>query len=99
MFEVQFKEDGLAHTLDAEDVCENHGSQTGYQTRTHASGWTISGAVKEDYYYWVNDFEAHHPDFGRVWGDFEEKVFADTESGYEAFCAAHSVHHWDYQDI
>lgn len=99
MFELYFKEDGMAHTLRAEDVCEDHDSQVGHCTRTHATGWTISGVVKEDWYYWVNDFEAHHPDFGRVWGNFEEAVFADTESGYEAFCAAHPKHVWDYADI
>lgn len=99
MVEVQFKDDGLAHTLDADDVCEGHGSQTGHHARTHESRWTISGNICEDYYYWVNNFEAHHPDFGRVWGDFEDVVYADTEAGYEAFCAAHPAKVWDYEDI
>ncbi len=99
MYEVRFADDSMAHTLDAEEVCENHGSLTGFSSRTHADGWTISGDIKEDWYYWVNTFEAHHPVFGRVWGDFEDVVFADSQQGYEAFCASHPPRTWDYQDI
>ena len=99
MFEIHFKDDGYAHTLDAEEVCENHGGKTGLSFRLHADGWTIAGYIREDYFYWVNDFEASHPDFGRVWGDFEEVVYADSEEAYLAFIAAHAPDTWDYQDI
>ena len=30
------------------------------------SGWEISGEIHEDYYEWVNDFEATHPTFGKM---------------------------------
>lgn len=66
---------------------------------THPSGWTIVGEVHEDYFEWVNEFEASHPDFGRVWGDFEEEVFADSQEAYDHFFAHHPPHEWDYWDI
>jgi hypothetical protein len=106
MFEKQFEDDGMAHTLRPEDVCEGFYDDPlrdrrigDLCTRTHADGWTISGKIKEDWYYWVNDFEANHPVFGRVWGNFESTVFADSEEAYDAFCAAHSPFEWDYGDI
>ena len=100
MFEITFDVKSMASTLEPEEVCENYNRpQTGYFSRTHADGWTISGWVKEDFCTWVNEFEASHPVFGRVWGDFEDKVFADSKEGYEAFNEAHSPHSWDYQDI
>lgn len=55
-----------ALTLSSDEVCENHNSQVGFFTRTHIDGWTISGVIHEDWYYWVNEFEATHPVFGRV---------------------------------
>ena len=101
MFVKSFKDIVFsAYTLDPEEVCENHdGNSTGKFSRTHADGWTISGYVSEDWFTWVNEFEASHPDFGRVWGDFEEVVYADSEEAYVAFFAAHTPHEWDYGDI
>ena len=100
MFEIKAFSDNLAHTLDPEDVCENHDSQKGGPfSRTHADGWTIRGYISEDYFYWVNYFEAEHPVFGRVWGDFEDMVCADSKEGYEAFVQAHGPNTWDYGDI
>ena len=82
MFEIKPFSDGMAHTLDVEEVCEDHGSQVGGPfTLTHADGWTICGCISEDYYYWVNGFDASHPVFGRVWGDFEDVVYADSQEG------------------
>lgn len=66
---------------------------------TNDSGWVITGEVMEDYYEWVNDFEATHPDFGRVWGDFEDIVYADSEEGFKHFFEHHPPSEWDYQDI
>ena len=99
MYSVQFKDDSMAHTLNAEEVCENHGGKTGDSQRLHADGWLIAGHVKEDYYYWVNDFKASHPTFGRVWGNFEVEVFADSKEAYDAFVASHGPQTWDYWDI
>ncbi len=63
------------------------------------SGWSISGQVHEDYYEWVNYFEAVHPVFGRVWGDFEDVVYADSEEAFNDFYKNHEPIHWDYWDI
>lgn len=100
MFEKTFALDfkSMARTLDPEEVCEQDGV-TGFYSRTHEDDWTISGYITEDYYYWVNDFEAHHPVFGRVWGDFESTVFADSETAFDAFVSNHAPQEWDYWDI
>lgn len=94
-----FDEFESAYTLNPEEVCENHDEQTGMSTRVHADGWTISGEICEDWFYWVNAFEAHHPVYGRVWGNFEDTVYAGSEEGLLAFKAAHPPKAWDYQDI
>lgn len=73
--------------------------ETGMHSKTHDSGWTISGEVVEDYFYWVNKFEAYHPKYGRVWGDFEESVFADSEEGFQDFYQKHPPEAWCYEDI
>jgi hypothetical protein len=63
------------------------------------SGWKIKGEIHEDYYEWVNDFEAEHPKYGRVWGNFETEVNADSEEGYRNFIKSHPPEAWDYWDI
>lgn len=88
MFEKEFKTTGsLANTLPPECIGKNE------------SGWEINGQIHEDYYTWVNEFEAVHPIYGRVWGDFEKKVFADTAKGFNHFIENHSPESWDYDDI
>lgn len=66
---------------------------------THESGWTIEGEIHEDWYEWVNEFSATHPEFGKVWGNFEKEVFADTEVGFAHFLQHHPPEEWDYADI
>ena len=68
-------------------------------TKTHPDGWTIIGRVSSDYYEWVNEFEAFHPNYGKVWGDFEIEVFAESEEGFNHFYKNHTPEDWDYQDI
>lgn len=63
------------------------------------SGWVICGKIYEDEFEWVNEFEATHPIYGRVWGDFESGVYADSESGYNHFIENHPPTEWDYDDI
>lgn len=108
MFKKVFKDRGnethelgsLARTLNPDDVCGVHDdSMVGLYTFTHPDGWTVSGRIHEDYFYWVNDFEAHHPLYGKVWGNFEDEVFADNELGYHHFVKHHPFHVWDYWDI
>ena len=69
-------------------------------SRTHeSSGWTISGMLKEDWYAWVNEFEATHPQYGKVWGDFEDSVEASSEAAFAHFYEHHEPEAWDYGDI
>ncbi|MCP4664860.1 MAG: hypothetical protein GY849_00720 [Deltaproteobacteria bacterium] len=76
-----------AHTLSTDCIGKNE------------SGWTISGEIKRDYDEWVNEFEAIHSKYGKVWGDFEKTVFADSEEGFNHFIENHKPEEWDYQDI
>jgi hypothetical protein len=65
----------------------------------HENLWTVEGSIVEDYYSWVNEFEASHPVYGKVWGDFEDKVYADKEEGYNYFIKCFPPMTWDYGDI
>jgi len=76
-----------ARTLDPSHLGEN------------PSGWTISGEVHEDWYEWVNYFEAVHPVFGWVRGDYEDVVEAKSKKAYAHFIAHHAPCEWDYWDI
>ncbi len=96
-FGVHFHSDGGALTLSADEVTD--GPSTGAHKKTHSDGWTITGVVSEDYYTWVNDFEASHPVHGKVWGNFEEEVHADSEEGFGHFNTYHAPEAWDYGDI
>lgn len=63
------------------------------------SGWKISGKVHEDYYTWVNDFEAVHKKYGVVKGCFETEVEATSKEALEHFKKHHPVDVWDYYEI
>lgn len=97
-FGVDFHSAYGALTLASEEVSDQNVS-SGVHERTHDDGWTIKGQVHEDYYVWVNEFEAHHPVYGRVWGDFESEVYADSEEGFVDFYMKHTPDAWDYADI
>jgi hypothetical protein len=97
-FGTDFNSGGGALTLDPEEVREQNFG-TGPFTRTHDSGWTISGEVREDYYEWVNDFKATHPVLGEVAGNFESEVTATSGEAFQDFWKNHEPHAWDYADI
>jgi hypothetical protein len=98
-FGIDFYSSGGALTLDPYCIREDMYDLPGEYVRTHDNQWTIAGKVKEDYYEWINEFEAEHPVFGRVWGDFEGEVYADTEEGYQDFYKNFPPTAWDYWDI
>ena len=99
-FGKDFYSRGGALTLSIDEVSEDGNVERGeVYERTHADGWTIEGAVHEDYFQWVNNFEASHPIHGRVYGDFEDVVYADSEEGYEDFYKGHKPEAWDYDEI
>jgi hypothetical protein len=63
------------------------------------SGWTITGVIHEDYYTWVNYFEATHPTFGWIKGDYEDVIHAKSKKAYDHFIKNHPPELWDYADI
>lgn len=105
---VDFKSEGSAYTLSAGEVANclqnanmNGGVkyQIGYSERNHEDGWVIKGCVQEDWAYWVNEFEAEHPIYGMVFGNFESEVYATSEEGYKHFFENHGPESWWYEDI
>jgi len=88
MYEKTYKVGGhMAHTLNPEEIGENE------------SGWIIYGPIHTDYYEWVNEFAAYHPEYGFVWGDFEGTVYAQSKEGFDHFIGHHEPDSWDYYDI
>lgn len=75
-----------AFTLDADDI------------GVHEDGWAINGKVWEDYFTWVNEFEAIK-NGKRVWGDFEKVVYCTSLEALEDFLENHKPDTWDYWDI
>lgn len=63
------------------------------------SGWTVTGNIREDYYEWVADFQAVHPEHGSIEGNFEGIVCAQTAAGLKHFLKNHPYEEWDSQDI
>ena len=61
--------------------------------------WTLRGEVHNDYYAWVNEFEAEHLVLGKVWGDFDNTVYADDEETFNDFMKHFTPYRWDYHDI
>lgn len=89
-----------AYTLSPSEVCEGDGKDDDtIYSRTHADGWTISGCIHEDYYYWVNEFSATKTDGSFVKGDFESEIHASSIEAVEDFIAHHTPSYWDYWDI
>lgn len=97
-FGQDFYSSGGALTL-PQDAVTDSGEEGGTHTKTHASGWTITGELHEDYYVWVNEFRATHPVYGLVCGDFEDIVYADSEEAFKHFWDNHEPQAWDYMDI
>ena len=75
--------------------------QTTVFSRTHPDGWTITGKVRdwEDYFQGVEDFTARHPRFGKVSGNFNNEVRADSEDGYADFYRQHPPRRWNPGEI
>lgn len=68
-------------------------------TKTHSDGWTITAEIHCDYYSWINEFEATHPIYGFVKGDFEVLIEASSREAFEHFYKNHQPNFWDYYDI
>ena len=98
-FGIDFDSEGGALTLGGEEVTDQASATPGTYTRTHQDGWVITGVLKEDYYEWVNDFSAFHPELGWVVGNFEDSVIASSEAAFVNFYENHTPNAWDYYDI
>ena len=88
-----------ALTLNPSEVCEGHRKEVGQHTRVHEDGWTITGDIEEEYFFWVNEFSAVHPKYGMVWGNFEKTVYATSKRAFKHFCENHPYESWDYCEI
>ena len=77
-----------AYTLSADFI--------GYHADT---GWTIKGEIHNDYFEWVNEFEASHPEYGFVRGDFEHEVIASSIDAFNDFVSHYPPEAWSYGDI
>ena len=65
-------------------------------------GWEIKAEIQEDYYKWINDFEAVKHDGDKlhtVKGNFENEVICSSLEALEDFLTNHMPEEWDYGDI
>ncbi len=99
-FGIDFDSKGGALTLAPFEVVQLDDYKHNVEySRAHKDGWTITGVIHEDFYEWVNDFNAHHPLYGKIKGNFEHKVYATSEEGFTHFWKHHAPQAWDYGDI
>lgn len=65
------------------------------------TGWTVIGKVHEDYYKWINDFEAYKGKGKRYYvkGDFEDTIKTSSLKALDDFLSHYAVNEWDYYDI
>lgn len=95
---VDYPHDNSALTLYPSEVTDTE-EDSDFFEKTHESGWTIKGYVYEDWYVWVNDFEAYHPLYGTLKGDFEKEIQAESREAFDHFWKHHEPQAWDYGDI
>ena len=100
-----------ALTLPISSVTNDPNLESGIHSLAHASGWTITGEIMNDYYSWINEFTATHPLYGKIKGNFETTVTADSEEALNHFVLTNTrpasgkalvgrfPEAWDYHDI
>jgi hypothetical protein len=86
-----------AVALDEYAVCEDGITSgkfdyTATYTRTHTSGWTISGKIQVDHFEWVSVFTAIHPQWGKIVADLDEQIEVESAEAYEHFFANHPTY-------
>jgi hypothetical protein len=92
-----------AWTLDAKEVKEHvpEGDWINFPRvfeRTHKDGWTIRGEIHNDWYSWVEDFVATHPENGAITREGNE-VTAPSKQVWDTFVKRHPLTPFDYGDI
>lgn len=64
------------------------------------SGWTVDAEIQEDYYTWINYFEAYKNNKRcYVKGDFESIIETSSLKTLDDFLSYYNVYEWDYSDI
>lgn len=87
-------------TLNVLCVQDSEIPKTGFYIKYHEhTSWTIIGNCIEDWFYWIDDFEAHHPTHGIIFGSFNKNVYAESKECFENFVSSHHYEEWDAGDI
>jgi hypothetical protein len=66
------------------------------------TGWTLRADINDESgFSWINEFEATHPEYGKVYGDLEKSLYYNSEEGLKNFVKTYKVciEFWDYKDI
>lgn len=89
-----------------EDYKSRHDSGLGFspgQRGAKSDGWKITGPVDDSEIYresYVPVFVADHPKYGKVYGNWEDEVFSETEEGFDDLYDKHTPSvEFDYYDI
>jgi len=57
--------------------------------KKHPSGWKISAKINEDYILFISDFKASHPHYGKLYGDYDKIIYAESDEAYNHFIENH----------
>lgn len=87
--------DGPALTLSPRFVIDTNADNS--KEFINESGWKIKGEIVEDA--WVDNFEAIHPVYGILRGDFERCIEAQSKEAFDHFWEHHEPDSWYYGDI
>lgn len=93
--------DSMTFTLNPEEVgwVEDKRYESLRLTKKHKDGWTIHAEVKENYYYYIDEFWAQHKKYGTIKGSFDSIVTAESEEAYQHFIKHHKPRYWNMADI
>lgn len=83
---------------DEEDLIFSEGIDK-VHTLEHKDGWTISAIIEYDYYVWIESFRAYHPKYGKIYGDLNNLIKAESIEAYEHFIKYHPIKKFDLHDI
>lgn len=69
-------------------------------TKQHRSGWTISAKLVNDgsCLTHIREFTARHKTFGKIHGDYGNRVFAESKTALENFMKCHPPEQYDTFD-
>lgn len=88
----------LMHVPKGDWICNDNIDNDIFEL-AHASGWTIRAKIHNDWYSWIQNFEAQHPIFGDLKGDFNDKVECTDKNAFFHFIKYHTPIIFDMYDI